>query len=180
MLAHDFPSPCPYLGDLLFFIFNGHSFLSCFTECFCSSPLSLVSAAMVLSVLVVDRLEGPCHVGQFLHATGTPHILNASCAETPWSRCGTAAALGQPKSKGRAGVTWSLLTPSCPKLGNLLADPKKGPVHVRHAPGRSPIPTSRSAHSPPLPRSPGSRSSCSAQARQTLWQTLWHHFFKPD
>lgn len=110
---------------------------------------------MGLSVLVMDRLEGPCHVGQFLHATRTPQIPNASCAEAPWSRCGTAAPLGQCKSKGRAEVTWSLLTPSHPKLRRLLADPKKGPVHVRRSQEISHHDIQVCSCSPPLPAALG-------------------------
>lgn len=91
-------------------------------------PLALGSAAVGLPVPVVDRLEGSSHIGQFLHVSRTAQIPNVSCA---CSCCGTAAPLGQPKSKGRAGATWSLLAPSYPKLSSLLADPKEGVCETR-------------------------------------------------
>lgn len=127
-------------------VHNGHSFLSYFTKCCCIPLLALGSTVKGHSGLVMDKLEGHCHVGQFLHATSGPQILNSSCTGAPWSCCGTAAPLGQRKNKGRAGMTWSHSTPLYPKLRSLLTDPKKGPVHMRHAPRRSPIITSRFAH----------------------------------
>lgn len=137
--------------------------------------VSLSPAAVALPALVMDTPEGSSHTGHPLQVTGAAQTPNVSSA---CPCCGTAAPLGQPKRQGRAGATWSLLTPSQPQLRSLLADPEEGEseTHSQEIPHGD---IQVCSLSPPL-LAALAHVTRAAQARQTLWQTLWHRFFELD
>lgn len=78
-----------------------YSFLSCFTKCCFTPQLALGSTAMGHSGLVMDRPEGRCHIGRFLHNTRAPQVPAGHAVrwQLPW---GSVKAKTEPECHGHS------------------------------------------------------------------------------